>query len=67
MAVSSYVDSSTHRPKQGFEPIGTCDPISGFAFEFKWQTTMAFNPQGLQCTITIPLSKRALHTPAAAG
>ncbi|MDH2347640.1 CheR family methyltransferase [Bradyrhizobium sp. SSUT77] len=37
------------------------------AFEFKGQTTMAFNPKGLQCTITIPLSKRAFHTPAVAS
>ncbi|MET4294014.1 two-component system CheB/CheR fusion protein [Bradyrhizobium sp. LB8.2] len=37
------------------------------AFEFKGQTTMAFNPRGLECTITIPLSKRAFHTPAVAN
>jgi two-component system, chemotaxis family, CheB/CheR fusion protein len=37
------------------------------AFEFKGQTTMAFNPKGLECTITIPLSKRAFHTPAVAN
>jgi two-component system, chemotaxis family, CheB/CheR fusion protein len=34
------------------------------AFEFKGQTTIAYNPAGLQCTITIPLSKRTFHTPA---
>jgi two-component system, chemotaxis family, CheB/CheR fusion protein len=28
---------------------------------------MAFNPKGLECTITIPLSKRAFHTPAVAN
>lgn len=33
------------------------------AFELKGQTTMVFNPAGLQCTIAIPLSKRAFHTP----
>ncbi|PSO30554.1 CheR family methyltransferase [Bradyrhizobium sp. MOS002] len=37
------------------------------AFEFKGQTTMAFNPRGLECTITIPLSRRAFHTPAVAN
>ncbi|MCK1366003.1 PAS domain-containing protein [Bradyrhizobium sp. 4] len=37
------------------------------AFEFKGQTTMAFNPRGLECTIAIPLSKRAFHTPAVAN
>ena len=34
------------------------------AFEFKGQTTLAYNNHGLDCTITLPLSKRAFHTPA---
>lgn len=37
------------------------------AFEFKGQTRLAFSPKGLECTITIPLSKRAFHTPAVAS
>ncbi|SDI17194.1 Two-component sensor histidine kinase, contains HisKA and HATPase domains [Bradyrhizobium sp. Rc2d] len=36
------------------------------AFEFKGQTTLTFSPAGLQCTITIPLSKRTFHTPMVA-
>ncbi|BBO11959.1 two-component sensor histidine kinase [Bradyrhizobium ottawaense] len=36
------------------------------AFEFKGQTTLAFDPAGLQCTIAIPPSKRTFHTPAVA-
>ncbi|SCB36969.1 Two-component sensor histidine kinase, contains HisKA and HATPase domains [Bradyrhizobium shewense] len=36
------------------------------AFEFKGETTLAFDPAGLQCTIAIPRSKRAFHTPAVA-
>jgi two-component system CheB/CheR fusion protein len=34
------------------------------SFDLKGQTTMAFNPAGFQCTITIPLSRRTFHTPA---
>ncbi|MBR0995087.1 PAS domain-containing protein [Bradyrhizobium japonicum] len=37
------------------------------AFEFKGQTDLAFNPAGLRCTITLPLSRRAFHTPVVAG
>lgn len=51
------------RPRKGF---GTELLERTLAFEFKGQTTMAFNPLGLQCTITIPLTKRAFHTPAVA-
>ncbi|MBR0819909.1 CheR family methyltransferase [Bradyrhizobium liaoningense] len=51
-------------PRKGF---GTELLERTLAFEFKGQTTMAFNPAGLQCTITIPLSKRAFHTPAVAN
>ncbi|MFK4506854.1 two-component system CheB/CheR fusion protein [Bradyrhizobium daqingense] len=36
------------------------------AFEFKGQTRLAFQPAGLQCTITLPLSKRTFHTPIVA-
>jgi two-component system CheB/CheR fusion protein len=36
------------------------------AFEFKGQTILAYNSHGLDCTITMPLSKRAFHTPAVA-
>lgn len=37
------------------------------AFEFKGRTTLAFNTTGLQCMITIPISKRTFHTPVVAG
>ncbi|MEY9185498.1 CheR family methyltransferase [Bradyrhizobium sp. USDA 313] len=37
------------------------------AFEFKGQTTMTFDPAGLECTIAIPLDKRTFHTPVVAG
>lgn len=51
------------RPRKGF---GSELLERTLAFEFKGQTTMAFNPVGLQCTITIPLTNRAFHTPAVA-
>jgi two-component system CheB/CheR fusion protein len=37
------------------------------AFEFKGQTSLAYNSHGLDCTITMPLSRRAFHTPAVAN
>lgn len=37
------------------------------AFEFKGQTIMAYNSHGLDCTITMPLSRRAFHTPVVAN
>jgi two-component system, chemotaxis family, CheB/CheR fusion protein len=33
-------------------------------FEFKGQTTMTFSAGGFHCIITIPLSRRIIHTPA---
>jgi two-component system CheB/CheR fusion protein len=33
-------------------------------FELKGQTTLTFDPSGLQCTISIPLSRRTVHTPS---
>ncbi len=33
------------------------------AFEFKGKTSLSFNPSGIHCTITIPLSRRIIHTP----
>lgn len=51
------------RPRKGF---GTELLERTLAFELKGQTTMVFNPLGLQCTIAIPLSKRAFHTPVVA-
>jgi two-component system CheB/CheR fusion protein len=37
------------------------------AFDLKGRTTMSFNATGLQCQITIPLTKRTFHTPAMDG
>ncbi|MEY9128431.1 CheR family methyltransferase [Bradyrhizobium yuanmingense] len=54
----------TTRPRKGF---GTELLERTLAFELKGQTTMAFNSAGLQCTITIPLTKRAFHTPVVAA
>ncbi|WOH78372.1 CheR family methyltransferase [Bradyrhizobium sp. BEA-2-5] len=34
------------------------------AFEFKGKTTLEFNPSGLRCTIAIPMSPQAIHTPS---
>ncbi len=34
------------------------------AFEFKGKTTLTYNPSGVQCTITIPLSRRVIHSPS---
>jgi two-component system CheB/CheR fusion protein len=34
------------------------------AFELKGKTDLVFDPSGLQCTITIPLNRRVVHTPA---
>ncbi|MGV7216298.1 CheR family methyltransferase [Bradyrhizobium sp. UFLA05-112] len=48
----------TPPPRKGF---GTELLERTLAFEFKGQTTMAFSASGLQCTITIPLSKRTFH------
>lgn len=50
-------------PRKGF---GTELLERTLVFEFKGQTTMLFDPAGLQCIINIPLSKRAFHTPAVA-
>lgn len=50
-------------PRKGF---GTELLERTLAFDFKGQTTMAFDPAGLQCTITVPLSRRTFHTPAVA-
>jgi len=33
------------------------------AFDLKGQTTISFNPSGLECRIAIPLTKRNFHTP----
>ncbi|WP_448044060.1 CheR family methyltransferase [Bradyrhizobium liaoningense] len=52
------------RPRKGF---GTELLERTLAFELKGQTMMTFNPAGLQCTIIIPLSKRAFHTPVVAA
>ena len=51
-------------PRRGF---GTELLERTLAFEFKGQTKLAFDPAGLQCTITLPLSRRAFHTPVVAG
>jgi two-component system CheB/CheR fusion protein len=48
-------------PRKGF---GTELLERTLAFELKGQTRMAFDDPGLQCSITIPLSKRTFHTPA---
>jgi len=79
--VSWRVDESTEPTRLVFEwrerggPQAAPPPRKGFgtellertlAFEFKGQTTMAFNPGGLQCTIIIPFSKRTFHTPSLA-
>lgn len=37
------------------------------AFEFKGQTAITFNRSGLECSIILPLSKHAFHTPAVAS
>ncbi|MEK9284182.1 PAS domain-containing protein [Bradyrhizobium sp. ISRA442] len=50
----------TPPPRKGF---GTELLERTLAFEFKAQTTMSFNSSGLTCTIIIPVSKRAFHTP----
>jgi two-component system CheB/CheR fusion protein len=34
------------------------------AFEFKANTSLQFNPSGVQCTIAIPLNRRVVHSPA---
>jgi len=34
------------------------------AFELKGETTLAYDPAGLRCTIAIPLNRRVVHTPA---
>ncbi|MBR0874293.1 PAS domain-containing protein [Bradyrhizobium tropiciagri] len=34
------------------------------AFEFKGKSTLAFEPSGLHCTIAIPMSPQAIHTPS---
>ncbi|MGY3533964.1 two-component sensor histidine kinase [Bradyrhizobium sp. USDA 4452] len=34
------------------------------AFEFKAKSTLDFNPSGLHCTIAIPMSPEAIHTPS---
>ncbi|MBP2426588.1 two-component sensor histidine kinase [Bradyrhizobium japonicum] len=34
------------------------------AFEFKGKGTLEFNPSGLHCTIAIPMSPQAIHTPS---
>ncbi|WP_448031370.1 CheR family methyltransferase [Bradyrhizobium liaoningense] len=52
------------RPRKGF---GAELLERTLAFELKGQTMMTFNPAGLQCTIIIPLSKRAFHTPVVAA
>ncbi|MCS3449461.1 MULTISPECIES: CheR family methyltransferase [Bradyrhizobium] len=33
-------------------------------FEFKGKSTLEFNPSGLHCTIAIPMSPQAIHTPS---
>jgi two-component system, chemotaxis family, CheB/CheR fusion protein len=50
------------QPRKGF---GTELLERTLAFEFKGQTTMTFNADGLHCIITIPLSRRTIHTPVA--
>lgn len=37
------------------------------AFEFKARTALLFSPPGVHCTITIPLSRRLVNTPAMEG
>ncbi|MHB0768348.1 CheR family methyltransferase [Bradyrhizobium sp. 5.13L] len=79
--VSWLIDESTEPKQLVFEwrerggPEVSPPPRNGFgtellkrtlAFELKGHTTMAFNSGGLQCTIAIPLSKRAFHTPVVA-
>jgi two-component system, chemotaxis family, CheB/CheR fusion protein len=54
--------SVTPPPRKGF---GTELLERTLAFEFKGQTTMTFNADGLHCIITIPLSRRTIHTPVA--
>ncbi|WP_407118898.1 CheR family methyltransferase [Bradyrhizobium sp. LMG 9283] len=51
-------------PRKGF---GTELLERTLAFELKGQTTMAFNSVGLQCTITIPVSKRTFHKTVLTG
>lgn len=36
-------------------------------FEFKAKTSLLFSPFGVHCTITIPLSRRLVNTPAMEG
>lgn len=79
--VSWRIDESTEPAQLMFEwreqggPKVPPPPRKGFgteliertlAFELKGRTTMAFNSGGLQCTISIPLSKGSFHTPAVA-
>lgn len=76
--ISWRIDEAVNPPRLNFEwrehagpPVkaplrkgfGTVLLESTLAFEFKGQTEMTFNGTGLQCTITLPLSKRAFHTP----
>ncbi|MCJ9702334.1 MULTISPECIES: CheR family methyltransferase [unclassified Bradyrhizobium] len=51
-------------PRKGF---GTELLERTLAFEFKGQAALAFHPAGLECSITIPLSRRMFHTPVVAG
>ncbi|WOH76681.1 CheR family methyltransferase [Bradyrhizobium sp. NDS-1] len=51
-------------PRKGF---GTELLERTLAFEFKGRTALTFDPAGLECSITIPLSKRMFHTPVVAG
>lgn len=51
-------------PRKGF---GTELLERTLAFELKGQTTISFNASGLQCLISIPLTKRTFHTPLMDG
>ncbi|MCA6110024.1 chemotaxis protein CheB [Bradyrhizobium cenepequi] len=72
------IDEAVDPPRLVFDwcerngPPVTAPPRKGFgtellertlAFELKGQSTMMFNAGGLHCTISIPLSRRTIHTP----
>ncbi|MBR0719580.1 CheR family methyltransferase [Bradyrhizobium liaoningense] len=82
LEISWRVDETAESPQLLFEwrewggPQVAPPPRKGFgtellertlAFELKGQTTISFNPSGLQCLIAIPLTKRTFHTPSMDG
>jgi two-component system, chemotaxis family, CheB/CheR fusion protein len=82
LEISWRIDETVDPPQLVFEwreragPAVKAPPRKGFgsellertlAFEFKGETTMSYNPSGLQCTVTLPLTKRTFHTPSVSG